>query len=118
MTKININTQKLISHESYFEAIIETLTPKYMSDISWGYKYNSLDIVIDFYQNEDGENIIEQFCEKVKNNWHDITPTDFQIEVMFAKLNATPYRQVETFTPMPWEDEMHENRHKQSDFYS
>lgn len=117
MTKINLNIKKLISHEIYFETIIESLAPTYMSDISWGYKYQSQDVVIDFYQDENGENIIEQFCEKVKNNWHDIAPTDFQIKVMFDKLNATSYRQIETFTQMPWEDEMHENGHKQSDFY-
>ena len=117
MTKINLNTRELISYEIYFKNLIENLTPKYMSDISWGYKYESQDVVIYFYKDENGENIIKQFCEKIENNWYDMTPKSYHVKIMFDKLNSTPYRQVETFTPMPWEDEMTENGHQQKDFY-
>lgn len=100
-----------------FNEIIESLKPEYLSDVSWGYKYEKYDFVIDFYQDELGKNIIEQFCKKIKNEWINVEPTDAQLKTMFEKLNRTPYKEIELHNYMPWENETWENGHSKNDFY-
>ena len=117
MTKLTKNTENRMHNEDYFSLLIQGLKPHYLSDISWVYSYTTETVCIEFYQDQNGKNYVEQFAVKIKNKWSDVNPTDFQIKVIFEKLNATPYRQVETFTPIPWEDEMTENGHQQKDFY-
>ena len=111
------NFEKIMNDENYFTQIISNLKVEYLCDISFAYQYKTENIDILFYQNENAVNIVEQFCKKVKNYWIIIYPTDFQVKIMFDKLNSTEFRKIETFTPMPWEYEMHENGHSFKDFY-
>lgn len=78
-----------------FNEILENVKLEYISDISWGYHYETKNICIDFYQDETGKNHIEQFCKKIKNVWVSLIPNDTQIKAMFDKLNATPYKETE-----------------------
>jgi hypothetical protein len=78
-----------------FVEIIETAKLKYIDDISWFYKYETKDCIVDFYQNEIGKNKVEQFAIKIDSRWISLTPTAEQVKMMFDKLNATPYQAVE-----------------------
>ena len=115
--KTQSNFEKIMTDKNYFTEIINNLKVDYLCDMSFAYKYETENIVISFYQDENGINIIDEFCKKIKNIWIEILPTEFQTKIMFNKLNTTKFRQIETFTPMPWEYEMHENGHKEIDFY-
>jgi hypothetical protein len=74
---------------------IEQAKLEYISDISFGYRFESQFLVVDFYQDEMGKNHVEEFCQNHKGLWVAIEPTDEQIKRMFEILNNTPYREVE-----------------------
>ena len=96
--------------------IIKTATLEYQSDISWSYSVEMQRIAIDFYKDESGRNHLEQFCQKVRNVWVDIIPTDAQIKLMWKMLDDTHYKTVEErFTDI--EDEYLYNGVKREDFY-
>lgn len=115
MTKV---TNSVLNNQAYFEIFIENLKPEYLSDISWAYKHESHNLVVDFYQDETGKNIIEQFCVKMKGDWRDVEPTEAQLKTMFKQLNNTPFKPVQQFESLPWENEMWENGHSEKDFYN
>ena len=74
---------------------IENATLEYISDIEWAYRYEDSNFCVDFYKDENGKNHIEQFLTNKKGIWIDIIPTDKQIKMMWLKLDAVPYREVE-----------------------
>jgi hypothetical protein len=71
---------------------IDNAKLEYESDISWGYKLEHKGYLVDFYQDEQGRNHIEQFARKFNGFWFEMMPTDDQIKRMFERLNNTPYR--------------------------
>ena len=84
---------------------------------SWSYLSETLNFVVEFYQDESGINQIEEFCQKVNKHWIQLIPTDAQIKLMFDKLNATPYEPQEPEERFDYIDECWENGHKPSDFF-
>jgi len=74
---------------------IEQAKLEYISDISFGYRFENQFLVVDFYQDENGKNTVEEFCQKHNGLWVAIEPTNKQIKRMFAILDDTPYREVE-----------------------
>ena len=74
---------------------IEQAKIEYISDISFGYRFESQFLVVDFYQDENGKNHVEEFCQNHKGLWVAIEPTAKQVKRMFEILNDTPYREVE-----------------------
>lgn len=106
----NIST---ISEKTITE-LINSAKLTYISETSWSYLSETLNFVVEFYQDESGKNNIEQFCKRVNKYWIELTPTDAQIKLMFNKLNATPYEPQERFDYI---DECWENGHKPSDFF-
>jgi hypothetical protein len=74
---------------------IEQAKLEYISDIDWHYRFESQFLVVDFYQDENGKNHVEEFCQNHKGLWVAIEPTDEQVKRMFEILNNTPYREVE-----------------------
>lgn len=95
MTKLIEKTEKLnIFNEKYFSKILETAKLEYISDISWGYRVEHQDYILDFYQDEKGINHVEEFLLGKKDVWIAISPTKNQIYQMFDKLNKTEYRPV------------------------
>lgn len=105
-----------ITTELLTEAI-QSAKLEYLSDTSWAY-HNTIQqdkISIDFYQDETGQNHIEEFCIKQKGIWIAILPTDEQVKLMFKMLNDTPYREVEIFEEI--DDLYFHNGVKQADFY-
>jgi hypothetical protein len=74
---------------------IEQAKLEYISDISFGYRFENQFLVVDFYQDENGKNHVEEFCQNHKGLWVAIEPTEEQVKRMFSILNNTPYREVE-----------------------
>jgi hypothetical protein len=74
---------------------IEQAKLEYISDISFGYRFESQFLVVDFYQDENGKNHVEEFCKNHKGLWVAIEPTEEQVKRMFEILNNTPYIEVE-----------------------
>jgi hypothetical protein len=80
----------------YFDKAIESAKLEYISDIEWAFKYEDSNFCIYFYKDENGKNHIEEFLINKKGVWIDITPTDEQVKIMWSKLDAVPYREVES----------------------
>jgi hypothetical protein len=76
---------------------IEKSKMEYLSDVSWRFENTTHKncVEIGFYQDEDGNNQIEQFCIKLNNKWVDVEPTEAQLKLMFDKLNSITYRENE-----------------------
>lgn len=60
-----------------------------MSDISFAYRYEDSQIVVDFYQDEKGKNHLEEFCINHNGMWFPILANDYQLKQMWDKLNNT-----------------------------
>lgn len=73
-------------NEAFEKAILE-----YTSDTSWGYKYETQNFVLEFYQDETGKNHLEQYANRKGKYWFELTATDEQMKMMFEKLNNTSY---------------------------
>lgn len=115
----NVNTSNILK---MFDNAIKSAKLEYISDISWVYLFEDENITVNFYQDETGKNIIEQFLFNRKGLWVSITPTDKQIKQMFEILNNTPYREVEPeLTDSFWEacngDNYEYNGVKRENFY-
>jgi hypothetical protein len=78
-----------------FNTAITEAKLDYISDIEWSYEFKNQFICVNFYKDENGTNIIEQFCQNVNGQWFDVIPTDKQVKTMFKRLDDTPYREVE-----------------------
>lgn len=84
---------KLGTYLKYKDAIetidipFDKLKFEYIYDESWGFRYADHNIVVDFYKDDNGINIVEQFLRKIKGQWQDIEPTEKQIEIMFKMLD-------------------------------
>ena len=91
MTNIQLN----IFNTSDFKQILASAQLEYHSDISWGYRAETKEYCIDFYQDETGRNHIGEFSLCKKGLWIAVQPTRDQTRLMFEKLNDTPYRDVE-----------------------
>jgi hypothetical protein len=61
------------------------------TEISFGYKYEAQNFILDFYQNSIGQNILEQYARKIKGVWVNLTATNKEIQLMWAKLNETEF---------------------------
>jgi len=61
------------------------------TEISFGYKYETQNFILDFYQNSAGQNILEQYARKIKGVWVDLVATDEEIQLMWNKLDNTQY---------------------------
>lgn len=95
MAEKRYNISKLIFEKEYFEELLKKAVLSYIYDTSWAYKIETQNLIIDFYQDESGKNIIEQFCVKIKNVWVELQVLEWQIKLMFQKLDNTPFKEVE-----------------------
>lgn len=75
----------------FFNFMLDNSVLNRISDISWAYKFDNGTFVLDFFQNEDGKNHIEEFSTIVNGVKFDLMASDEQIKLMWGKLNNTPY---------------------------
>jgi len=61
------------------------------TEISFGYKYETQNFILDFYQNSIGQNILEQYARKIKGVWVNLVATDKELELMWDILDNTQY---------------------------
>lgn len=90
------------------------------NETSFGYHYEDESVCIDFYQSNTGINIVEQFCVFKMGIWFDIVPAEFQIKMMFNKLNETnfePREEEEEEEDAPIVDLYFENGVNRQDFF-
>ena len=78
-----------------FNEAFEKAELEYTSDISWRYKYETQNFVLEFSQDESGNNTLEQYAQRKGKYWIDLFATDEQMKMMFEKLNNTPYKNSE-----------------------
>jgi len=78
-----------------FNTAITEAKLDYISDIEFAYYFSNQFITVNFYKNENGDNIIEEFCQKHNGMWFPIIPTQEQKDAMDERLNTTKPREVE-----------------------
>jgi len=78
-----------------FNTAITEAKLDYLSDIEFAYYFSNQFITVNFYKNESGKNIIEEFGTMHNGQWFDVIPTNEQIKAMFKRLDDTPYCEVE-----------------------
>lgn len=92
----------------------------YHTNITWEFTNteNRHYLSIRFYKDASGNNHIDEFCQKVKNIWIDIIPTDEQIKLMYKMLDETPYLTDEREQEDECFDEYDYNGVKREDFFN
>ena len=95
--------------EQKFSEILEKSKLTHESETSFGYRFETQNLILDFYKNDDGVNIIEEFCQKVKGVWIELNYTKNQFELIQKKLKSTPF--------METEKEIFEDRGDLYDYY-
>jgi len=60
-----------------------------LSDISFAYRYEDKSIVLAFYQDEIGKNILDEYAMNINGVWFTLVATDEQLKAMWNKLNST-----------------------------
>jgi hypothetical protein len=108
---------KNILDDASFLNLLENAKLEYLSDTSWAYSIETTTHCLDFYQDESGKNHLEQFCVNVDGVWFNLMATDKQLKLMFAKLEATPYKTVEKEFESGYIDWYDYNGVQPSDFY-
>jgi hypothetical protein len=72
-----------------FNNYLENAKLEVINDLSFAYRYEDANTIIDFYQDEVGENHLEEFAVNVGGAWITKLATDEQLKMMWDKLNAT-----------------------------
>lgn len=84
MTKVQNNIQNAIFDSYLGKAKLEVL-----SDISFAYRFENENLVIDFYQDEIGKNHLDELAVKHNDIRFPIIASDYQLKAMWHKLNST-----------------------------
>lgn len=79
--------EQKIYDRKYFNKIIQESKFVDLFDGSFAFEYETDNVCINFYKDENGKNIIEQFLIKSNGNWNELILMDFQEEIMFNKLD-------------------------------
>ncbi|SNA84097.1 hypothetical protein [Flavobacterium psychrophilum] len=77
------------SENAIFDNLLKNAKLEVITDLSFGYKYEDKEVILDFYQDEKGKNHLEEFSICKDGFWFPVTASRYQIKAMFSKLNGS-----------------------------
>lgn len=72
-----------------FDLYLANAKLEIINDLSFAYRFEDKNVILDFYQDEKGKNHLEEFSVLHNGIWFSMMANDYQLKQIWNKLNST-----------------------------